>query len=483
MPTDQLQLAKDISAYRDDPWGFVLYAYPWGKEGTALADHTKPDVWQEGVLKKIRDAISSTSSNKDVKAAIREAVKSGHGVGKSAVVSWLVQWFSSCRPHPQIVVTANTQNQLKTKTWRELAKWHKLLINKDWFTWTATSFYFNEHPETWVAHAIPWSANNPEAFAGTHDENVLIIFDEASGIDQCIWDTCEGAMTTNGAIWCAFGNPTRNSGAFYDCFNKLKHRWDGTTVDSRFAVMASDKQIKEWIDDYGFDSDFVRIRIRGEFPISGSCQLIPRDAVEKAMSTELTLEDVEGQPLIMAVDVARYGDDESIIYTRRGRKHNKCLSFQGIDTMGLSDKVSEQIIAMNPDAVFIDGGGVGGGVVDRLRQMGHAVEEVNGANTAIEEDKYANKRAEMWDLMRKHLGETCSIPKDADLSEQLIAQEYFFDGKNRMILVSKKDMKSQGLPSPDRADALSMTYARPVIAKLVRNKRRRVSRNTSWRTA
>lgn len=484
MSTDQIQLANDIAGFVNDPFGFVLYAYPWGKKGTPLENYSRPDVWQEALLKDIRDAhirnATRKANKKAVSTAIRRAVKSGHGVGKSALVSWLVQWYISTHPNPQIVVTANTQNQLKTKTWRELSKWHNLLINKDWFTWTATTFYFNEYPETWVAHAIPWSANNPEAFAGTHDENVLIIFDEASGIDQCIWDTCEGAMTTEGAVWCAFGNPTRNSGAFFDCFNKFKHRWKGHTVDSQNAMMASQAQIREWIDDYGYDSDFVRVRVRGEFPVAGSHQLIPRDAVEEGMRTELTLDDVDGQPLIMGVDVARFGDDESVVYIRKGRKHYEPLIYRGIGTMELADAVAELIVDRQPDAVFVDGGGVGGGVVDRLRQMGHFINEVNSSAKPIDEEKYANKRAEMWDLMRKHLSEICDLPEDYTLVEQLIAQEYFFDNKNRMLLVKKTDMKKQGLPSPDRADALALTFAQPVYATARKRKKRR-GRNTGWR--
>jgi hypothetical protein len=247
--------------------------------------------------------------------------------------------------------------------------------------------------------------------------------------------------------------------------------------------MASAKQIAEWIDDYGYDSDFVRIRVRGEFPIAGSHQLIPRDIVEKAMSTEMKIEDVEGQPLIFGVDVARYGDDESVLYMRRGRKHFQPLTYKGMNTMALADEVSAEILNRKPDAVFVDGGGVGGGVVDRLLQLGHHVEEVNSAASATEIEKFANKRAEMWDTMRKHLANTCSIPADLYLSEQLIAQEYFFDNKNRMLLVSKRDMKKQGLPSPDRADALAFTFTRTVIGRLSRNKRKRKNRNTSWRTA
>jgi len=476
----------DVASYGDDPLGFVLASYPWGVEGTLLEDYSEPDTWQVELLRKLGDRLKSGANDGATASAIREATKAGHGVGKSALVSWLIQWFASTRPHPQIVVTANTQTQLRTKTWRELSKWHNVLRNKHWFTWTATSFYLTEHPETWAAHAIPWSINNADAFAGTHDENVLIIFDEASGIDKAIWDTAEGAMTTPGAMWCSFGNPTRNSGAFYDCFNRFSHRWGNNTVDSRFAMMANRSQIDEWISDYGFDSDFVRVRVRGEFPVAGSSQLIRRDAIEAAMVEDIPDEAVEGQPLILGVDVARFGDDESVLYMRRGRKHSEPLAYKGVDTMGLADIVSEAILEHSPDAVFVDGGGVGGGVVDRLRQLGHMVDEVNFGLTSfhlLDPDKYANKRAECWDLMRKHIEDGCDIPNDPDLLEQLIAQEYMFDSKNKMLLVAKKDMKKHGLPSPDRADALALTFARPVVPSSRRKRKgKRKGTRSSWRT-
>ena len=108
-----------------------------------------------------------------------------------------------------------SESQLKTKPWRELSKWHKMARNKHWFNWTATKFYQVDNEETWFAAAIPWSANNPDAFQGTHEESgTLIVYDEGSAIDDTIWEATEGAMTSTGAIWIAFGNPVRNTGRF-----------------------------------------------------------------------------------------------------------------------------------------------------------------------------------------------------------------------------------------------------------------------------
>ena len=180
-------MKTDIANLYNDPLKFVYYVFPWGDAKTVLADEDGPDTWQIDVLTTISTKLQETDALTDkevLTAAIRIAVASGHGIGKTALVSWIILWFISTRDHPQIVVTANTLNQLTNKTWRELAKWKKLAIHGDWFEWTATKFYLKGEPETWFASAIPWSEHNSEAFAGTHEKHVLVIFDEASGISD-----------------------------------------------------------------------------------------------------------------------------------------------------------------------------------------------------------------------------------------------------------------------------------------------------------
>ena len=274
-----LELVEDIAAFYDDPEGFVRYVFPWGQAGTPLADETGPDVWQCEVMGEIRSAIRSGA---DVQTAVQIAVSSGHGIGKTGFVAWIILWFMSTRDFPQVVVTANTKTQLTTKTWRELSKWHKLSINQAWFGWTATKFAHVLYPEVWFAAAIPWTEHNSEAFAGTHEKHVLVVFDEASAIADKIWEVTEGAMTTPGAMWLAFGNPTQTTGRFSQCFGKFKHRWTTRQIDSRTAKMANKAQIQKWIDDYGEDHDFVRVRVRGVFPRAGSLQFISLDTVAKA---------------------------------------------------------------------------------------------------------------------------------------------------------------------------------------------------------
>lgn len=406
----------------------------------------------------------------------------------TTLVAWLILWFISTRQHPQIVVTANTTNQLTGKTWRELSKWHRLMAHATWFTWSATKFAMKAAPDTWFAAAVPWSKERSEAFAGTHEKHVLLIFDEASAVDDAIWESAEGALTTAGAMWFAFGNPTRNTGRFRECWRRFRNRWVVKQVDSRKAKKADQRQIANWIEDYGEDSDFVRIRVKGEFPRSGSTQFIAEDVVEAAMqrfrraerdkvarlgepvdgfAVKLGVQDAADPraPLIMAVDVARFGDDATVVGLRRGNVFIKHAEWRGLDGEQVGQRCAEIINALGPDAVFLDSNGLGASAYDTLVRLGYDVVGVNAGVKAQDESRYFNRRVEMWDLMKLWLGKGGMIQDDPKFKDDLIGPEYAFDAKSRWQLESKDDMKSRGLPSPDTADALAMTFYAPVAPR------------------
>lgn len=450
----KIDLLASMEMLVHDPLEFVYFVFPWG--AGLLKDETGPDEWQARVLKEIGQR------SKSVNEAIQIAVRSGHGIGKTALIAWIILWFMSTKPQPQVVVTANTQAQLLGKTWRELAKWHKLAINRDWFEWTATKFYAKWDPETWFAMAIPWSKERSEAFAGTHEKHVLMIYDEGSAIDDKIYEVTEGAMTTPGAMWIVFGNPTKNTGRFRECWGKFRHRWFGIQIDSRNAKKANKSQINNWITDYGEDSDFVRIRVKGEFPRASSTQFIPLDLIEEAMGRKEIPNAFEHAGICIGHDVARYGDDRSVILVRQGLKIHKIMKFREKSLMDLAGYVAEEIRRWKPSAVFVDVVGIGAGVIDRLRQLGYSeIIEVNGGSSAREENKYFNLRAEMWVKMKEWL-KVGYLPKDDELKEDLIGPEYGYDNKERLQLEKKEDMKARGLSSPDIADALALTFALPV---------------------
>lgn len=447
------ELQQACIRFADDPGGFTRFMYDWGNG--VLKDWPGPDWWHDEVFNAIRDYLQS-----DDNLPLCIAVASGHGAAKTAFVAWAINWFMSCRPHPQVVCTANTETQLNTKTWRELAKWHKLSANRDWFDWTATSFYLKSHPETWKANAIPWSENNTEAFAGTHEENVLVVFDEASKISDKIWEVTDGVLTTKKNIWLVFGNGTRNVGRFYDCFHKLKARWITWNIDSRKCQAANKEYLDKLVEQYGGeDSDQARVRVRGLFPKTATRQLISTEAVEKCQEHET--EGHEYQPKVMGVDIARFGENSSTICIRQGRKVFDIEVLPKQDLMQTAHHVAEVIKRERPVQAFVDGSGIGAGVVDRLRQLNFPVVDVNGGNSSLN-PRFLNKRAEMWWEMKEAIEGLIELPADQKLKEELTCVEYDFTDKGRIRLDRKSDIMEDYGFSPDRADALAMTYAYPI---------------------
>lgn len=469
----EAKLAELIASTSKDPLAFVHAAFPWGEAGD-LERHDGPDIWQAKVLNEIKEGLKTPNE------VIQEAVASGNGVGKSSLVSWIILWALATRPDTRGVVTANTEIQLRTKTWSELSKWFRLFIANHWFTMTATAIYSVDpaHERTWRADAVPWSDKNPEAFAGMHNfgKRLFLIFDEASAVADIIWDTAGGALTDSDTeiLWCVFGNPTKNTGRFKDCFDRLAHRWNRHQIDQRDVKITNKAQIaKEIIDRGGEDSEWVRIHIRGVFPRFGEWQFISAEMVKAAMSRDRDVQPTIYDPLIMGVDVAREGADMSVIRFRRGRdaRSIKPIKMRVADTMVVASRVLAAYEEHRPDAVYIDVGGPGSGVVDRCRQLGLPVISVAFGSRA---DGYKtedgntelcyNKRAEMWNLMKAWLARGM-LDDDPQLLEGLSAPLYSYRplaGVDALLLERKADMKSRGLPSPDDADSLCLTFAHPV---------------------
>ncbi|MDR2104542.1 MAG: hypothetical protein LBP51_02175 [Deferribacteraceae bacterium] len=451
---DELLMRRLVSC-RNDPLKFVEDIIDWKQ-----AKGGAPDRWQRELLASVRDRLNDPNRT----GALQYAVASGHGVGKSALSAWLALWAISCKPNLAGVITANTRSQLVGKTWRELAVWHKRLFNAHWFTWTRERFSLKDNPDVFIS-AAAWSKVCPEAFAGLHAENTLMIFDEASAIDDIIWENADGAMTTEGALWFVFGNPTRNTGRFRRAFGDLSHRWHRFRVDSRTAVMTDKAQIEGWAKDFGDDSDFFRIRVKGEFPRSGSNQFIPADRLDAAIKREIPLTDVLYAPIIIGVDVARFGEDASAVAVRRGYKLLLLKRFRSLDTMTFAEIIAAMIEEFKPAQLFVDETGIGAGVVDRLHQLGFSSVIGVAFSGASSKRKYFNKRTEMWGDMGEWL-KNADIPDDRDLKEELAAPSYTFR-EERILLEKKDDMKKRGLSSPDAADALALTFALPISIETV----------------
>lgn len=464
------ELAADMVGFQHDPLGWVLYSFDWG-EGELERYPNGPDQWQRERLTEIGEALRDGEANHF--EAIQMAVASGHGIGKSALVSWLILWAMATFVDTKGVVTANTETQLRTKTWAELAKWYRLCIVRHWFKLTATALFSvdPDHEKTWRIDQVPWSAHNTEAFAGLHNQGkrILIIFDEASTIDDLIWEVTEGALTDADTeiIWVCFGNPTRNTGRFRECFRRYKHRWMHKQIDSRKTAMSNKNQIAKWVQDYGEDSDFVRVRVRGIFPRASDLQLIPSDWTAAAMKREPTF--TFSDALVCGIDIARGGADNNVVRFRRGMDARtipkiKIPGSETRDTTKFIARVCTAVVEQKPDAVFVDSTGVGGPIADQLRRLlpGVPIIDVNFASAAPD-SHYANMRTYIWWKMRDAIRAGLAIENSSEFDEELTSPEYTHNARDQIQLEKKDDINKRLGISPDEADALALTFSMPVM--------------------
>ena len=482
---------------KDDPLKFVLLLFPWGQKNTPLENFSGPRKWQREVLRDIGAHIKQNNGKIDFDV-LRMAVSSGRGIGKSALVSWLVIWMLSTRIGSTTIVSANSETQLRSVTWAEITKWLALSLNSHWFEVSATRVM----PAKWLTELVErdlkkgtrywgvegrlWSEENPDAYAGVHNfDGVMLIFDEASGISGAIWAVAAGFFTENTPhrFWMAFSNPRRNTGYFYEAFNAKRDFWRNKVVDAR-SVEGTDKAVYEQIiQEYGPDSVQAHVEVYGEFPSAGDDQFIPvylvDDATQRPRYKDATA------PIIIGVDPARFGADATVIAVRQGRDLNVIKRYRGDDTMEIVGRVIEAIEEFNPTLVVIDEGGLGAGIVDRLKEQRYKqVKGVNFGNKSTKPIMYGNKRAEMWGNMREWL-KTASVPTDKLLKSDLTSPKVKPDSKGTIFLEGKKEMKARGLASPDAADAIAVTFAYPVgnrtpVDKTPRRSYGRSGVLTSW---
>jgi hypothetical protein len=471
-----------------------MFVFPWGRAGTPLEHFTGPRKWQREVLAALREHIKSNNGRIDFDT-LRLAVASGRGIGKSALVSWLTIWMLSTRIGSTTIISANSESQLRSVTWAEITKWLAMALNSHWFEVSATRLM----PAKWLTELVErdlkkgtrywgvegrlWSAENPDAYAGVHNyDGVMVVFDEASGIDDSIWSVTGGFFTENtpNRFWLAFSNPRRNTGYFYEAFNSKRDFWHGKQVDAR-TVEGTDKAVYEQIiAEYGSDSYQAHVEVYGSFPNASDDQFIGSDIVDEAMAREKYKD--ASAPIIVGVDPARFGADSTVIAIRQGRDIVTIKRYKGDDTMTVVGHVIDVIEEYKPALVVIDEGGLGAGIVDRLKEQRYKIKGVNFGNKSKNPIMYGNMRAQMWGEMREWL-KSASIPKDKFLKTDLISPMMKPDSRGTIFLESKKEMKSRGLASPDAADALAVTFAFPVAHREYNEPARRSSYQTaltSW---
>lgn len=437
------EMAIRTRAYRKDPVGFVRQMF-----------RAEPTEQQQAGMR-------SVASNN------RTSIISGHGTGKTTEAAWLLWWFMSCFKDARVPCTAPTGHQLEDVLWAEVVLWHGKM--HPWFAdqWKITSdkIAHKLRPETWYAVARTARKEKPDALQGFHADNLLYIVDEASGVPAEIFLPVEGALTGINNRILIQGNPTQTSGYLFESHNRNKALWSRLIFNGEESPLVSKEYCDNMASQYGKDSDIYRVRVLGQFPNSSFMQLISGALVEAARGKGLAPDQYIHAAKLIGVDVARHGDDQSAILRRQGLACTGLRKFRGIDTHVLAGLVAQEIEDYKPDATFVDATGMGWGVVDRLRALGHKIIAVQTGENSIRSSEYFNLRMEMWAKMRDWLKEGGAIPDDYDLCSELTGPEYTFDARNRMVLEKKSDMKKRGLSSPDCADALALTFAAPVATQ------------------
>lgn len=464
-------LADAIAETYADPLQFVKMAYPWGEPG-ALEGATGPDKWQSGFLAELGQEVRKRQFDGiHAVAPIRMARASGHGIGKSAMAAWLVDWIMSTRPHCQGTITANTYPQLQAKTWAAVRFWTKLCITAHWWTLTDERMWHKDYRESWFCTPQTCREENSEAFAGQHAarSTSFYLVDEASAVPDKIFEVAEGGLTDGEPMIFLFGNPTRNTGKLYRAvFGSEQDRWNKGSIDSRDSGISNKVLIEQWKQDYGEDSDFFRVRVRGLAPSASELQFIDSDRIYAAQKR--TAEPLPDDPLIAGVDVSGGGSAWTVCRFRRGVDAKsippiRITGEESRDRSVLIAKLAEVLRDQRPDrkvaAMFVDSA-FGAAIVERLHTLGYdQAHEVSFGSPAPDRHQ-ANMRAFMWLSLKDWLPRGMIDPADTKLALDLAGPGYHINRRNQLVLESKQEMQKRGEASPDDGDALALTFAAPV---------------------
>jgi hypothetical protein len=395
----------------------------------------------------------------------RVAIRSGHGVGKTALLAWLILWFLITRRPVRIPCTAPTSHQLGDVLWSEIAKWRRRLPAEfaAQISVTGEHVYRTESRQECFAVARTARRDQPEAFQGFHGENLLFVVDEASGVDDSIFEVGEGAMSTAGAKAVLAGNPTRRSGYFYNAFHRDRDAWQTLRVACADSPMVGPRYASGMAKRYGADSNIYRVRVLGEFPGSEDDVVIPVELCESAVHRDV--EPLPDRRVIWGLDVARFGADRTALAKRRG---NVLLapvkSWRNKDLKASADMVGTEYEACEdadrPFAIMVDSIGYGAGVADLLRSMRLPARDVNVGERPSDKARFCLLRDELWWRAREWLdARDCVLPDDADLIGELTTAKYSFTHDGKIQVESKDEMKKRAVQSPDLADAFCLTLA------------------------
>lgn len=390
----------------------------------------------------------------------RISVRAGHGVGKSTVCSWALIWFMLTRYPQKSILTAPTAGQLFDALFSEVKRWVNALPDflKDQLEVFSDRIVHKHAPESSFMSARTSSAERPEALAGVHSEHVLLICDEASAIPEPVFESAAGSMSGHSATTILIGNPTRNSGLFFKTHHQLKSDWFTMHVSCLDNRLVSTDFVKQIIATYGEESNAYRVRVLGEFALREDDVLIPAELVDGAMKRDIVLDRLE--PMVYGVDVARFGDDRTVVCKRQGQVVTEIKAWTGADLMETVGRIVHEADLDKPAEIMVDSIGLGSGVADRLRELGYNVRDVNVSESSAMNPQAARLRDELWLEVKQWLTErTCKLPQSDDLKAELCSPTYGFTSNGKIKVEGKSEMKRRGMRSPDVADALCLTFA------------------------
>ena len=467
---DEATLQRELNEFAyemyADPVGYALGAYRWPING-----EPGPDRWQGEVLQDIgRQVLERGFDGLKAVLPIRKAISSGHGAGKSALFAWLVDWIMSTRPHCQGSVTANTSDQLEFKTWAAIQRWTALSSFAGWFTINSTIMFRKGHRASWFCVPLANDEKKSDAFQGQHakDSTSFYLIDEGSGLGSKIPEAIEGGLTDGEPMVFTAGNMLRNRGWFYECvYGRAAHLWRPVVIDTRTSRLANQDLIQQWLDLYGEDSDFFRVRVRGLPPKASELQFIDKERVDLARAR--TQPHLPQDALIAGFDVSGGGDAWNVIRFRRGlngrvkdpirlegSKDKSRAQRVGICAELLRDRRPEhQLAALFVDAAF------GAPIVATLESMGFRnVYAVNFGDESPD-PLCGNRRAFMYKESKEWLLYG-SLPDEDLLADQACLAGFHITKAGRLMIESKDDLRKRGERSPDDWDAFALTFAAPV---------------------
>ena len=392
------------------------------------------------------------------------SVKSGHGTGKSTTASWAMLWFLLLRYPVKVVVTAPTSSQLFDAMFAELKRWINELPRElqELLNVKSDRVELVRAPAEAFISCRTARAETPEALAGVHSDNVLLVIDESSGVPEQVFEAAAGSMSGHNATTLMLSNPTRSSGTFFESHNRMANSWWTRTWSCIDSPLVSNEFVDEMRMRYGETSNAFRVRVLGEFPLSDDNTIIPFHLVEAAQHRDIVV--AEDAPVVWGLDVSRFGSDATALCKRQGPVVTELRSWRGLDLMQTTGRVVAEYEALppsrRPTEILVDSIGLGSGVVDRLRELNLPVRGVNVAESPSMGETYMNLRSELWFKTKAWLEDrSCKLPKDDQLVAELTAITYSFTSSGKMKAESKDEMRRRGVGSPDLADALCLTMA------------------------